>query len=90
VGGVRFGARRGNPCLRTNRDGERFVTQASSIQDSTVVVPINKTPGAIGNLSPLIARDIHLWLEGVASPRSGQRAGDHTGAVSRTATFVNC
>jgi hypothetical protein len=58
------------------------VTQASSIQGSTVVVPINKVAGAIGDLSPPIVRDIYLWLGGVASPRSGQRAGDYTGVVT--------
>lgn len=58
------------------------VTQASSIQGSTVVVPINKVAGAIGDLTPAIARDIYLWLGGTASPRPGQRAGDYTGTVT--------
>ena len=58
------------------------VTQASSIQGSTVVVPINKIAGAIGDFNPAIARDIYLWLGGVASPQSGQRAGDYTGVVT--------
>lgn len=58
------------------------VTQASSIQGSTVVVPINKVAGAIGDLTPAISRDIYLWLGGTASPRPGQRAGDYTGTVT--------
>jgi hypothetical protein len=58
------------------------VTQASSIQGSTVVVPINGVAGAIGDLKPAIARDIYLWLGGTASPRAGQRAGDYTGVVT--------
>ena len=58
------------------------VTQASSIQGSTVVVPINGVAGAIGDLKPAITRDIYLWLGGTASPRAGQRAGDYTGVVT--------
>jgi hypothetical protein len=58
------------------------VSQATSIQGSTVVVPINKTPGAIGETSPQIARDIYLWLGGTASPVAGQRAGDYSGVVT--------
>lgn len=58
------------------------VAQASSIQGSTVVVPINKVAGAIGDQTPSIARDIYLWLGGTASPRPGQRAGDYTGVVT--------
>ena len=58
------------------------VTQASSIQGSTVVVPINGVAGAIGDVKPAIARDIYLWLGGTASPRAGQRAGDYTGVVT--------
>lgn len=58
------------------------VAQASSIQGSTVVVPINKVAGAIGDQSPPLARDIYLWLGGTASPRAGQRAGDYTGVVT--------
>jgi hypothetical protein len=58
------------------------VAQASSIQGSTVVVPINKVAGAIGDLTPSISRDIYLWLGGAASPRPGQRAGDYTGTVT--------
>ena len=58
------------------------VTQASSIQGSTVVVPINNVAGAIGDQSPALARDIYLWLGGTATPRVGQRAGDYTGVVT--------
>jgi hypothetical protein len=58
------------------------ITQSPSIQGSTVVVPINKVAGAIGDLSPAIARDIYLWLGGTASPRVGQRAGDYSGVVT--------
>ena len=58
------------------------VSQATSIQGSTLVVPINKTAGAIGDLTPAIARDIYLWLGGTASPRPGQRAGDYSGVVT--------
>jgi hypothetical protein len=58
------------------------VTQATSIQGSTVVVPINKVAGAIGDQSPPLARDIYLWLGGTASPRTGQRAGDYSGVVT--------
>lgn len=58
------------------------VSQAPSIQGSTVVVPINKVAGAIGDFKPPIARDIYLWLGGTASPRPGQRAGDYTGVVT--------
>lgn len=58
------------------------VTQSPSIQGSTVVVPINKVAGAIGDLTPAIARDIYLWLGGTASPRAGQRAGDYSGVVT--------
>jgi hypothetical protein len=58
------------------------VTQSPSIQGSTVVVPINKVAGAIGDLTPPIARDIYLWLGGTASPRAGQRAGDYSGVVT--------
>ena len=58
------------------------VTQASSIQGSTVVVPINGVAGAIGDVKPALARDIYLWLGGTASPRAGQRAGDYTGVVT--------
>jgi hypothetical protein len=58
------------------------VAQASSIQGSTIVVPINKVPGAIGETSPQIARDIYLWLGGTASPVAGQRAGDYSGVVT--------
>ena len=58
------------------------VSQASSIQGSTVVVPINKTAGAIGDFNPSIARDIYLWLGGIASPQAGQRAGAYTGVVT--------
>jgi hypothetical protein len=58
------------------------VAQASSIQGSTIVVPINKTPGAIGETNPQIARDIYLWLGGTASPVAGQRAGDYSGVVT--------
>ena len=58
------------------------VTQASSIQGSTVVVPINNVAGAIGDQSPALARDIYLWLGGTATPRAGQRAGDYTGVVT--------
>lgn len=58
------------------------VVQASSVQGSTVVVPINRVAGAIGDLSPAISRDIYLWLGGTASPRPGQRAGDYTGTVT--------
>ena len=58
------------------------VVQASSIQGSTVVVPINKVAGAIGDQTPPLSRDIYLWLGGTASPRPGQRAGDYTGTVT--------
>jgi hypothetical protein len=58
------------------------ITQSPSIQGSTVVVPINKVAGAIGDLSPAISRDIYLWLGGTASPRVGQRAGDYSGVVT--------
>ncbi|NUS46660.1 MAG: hypothetical protein HOQ15_03600 [Gemmatimonadaceae bacterium] len=58
------------------------VTQSPSIQGSTVVVPINKVAGAIGDQSPALARDIYLWLGGTASPRVGQRAGDYSGVVT--------
>ena len=58
------------------------IAQSPSIQGSTVVVPINKVAGAIGDLTPPIARDIYLWLGGTASPRAGQRAGDYTGVVT--------
>ena len=58
------------------------VTQASSIQGSTVVVPINGVAGAIGDVKPALTRDIYLWLGGTASPRAGQRAGDYTGVVT--------
>jgi hypothetical protein len=58
------------------------VTQATSIQGSTVVVPINKVAGAIGDQSPPLQRDIYLWLGGTASPRAGQRAGDYSGVVT--------
>jgi hypothetical protein len=58
------------------------VAQSPSIQGSTVVVPINKVAGAIGDLTPPIARDIYLWLGGTASPRAGQRAGDYSGVVT--------
>jgi hypothetical protein len=58
------------------------VAQAATVQGSTVVVPINKTAGAIGDLNPAIARDIYLWLGGIASPQSGQRAGAYTGVVT--------
>lgn len=58
------------------------VTQASSIQGSTIVVPINKVAGAIGDQSPPLQRDIYLWLGGVASPVAGQRAGNYTGVVT--------
>ena len=58
------------------------VTQASSIQGSTIVVPINKVAGAIGETTPQIARDIYLWLGGTASPVAGQRAGDYSGVVT--------
>jgi hypothetical protein len=58
------------------------VAQASSIQGSTIVVPINKTPGAIGETNPQVARDIYLWLGGTASPVAGQRAGDYSGVVT--------
>jgi hypothetical protein len=58
------------------------VTQGSSIQGSTVVVPINKVAGAIGDQTPALARDIYLWLGGTASPRAGQRAGDYSGVVT--------
>jgi hypothetical protein len=58
------------------------VTQATSIQGSTIVVPINKVAGAIGDQSPALARDIYLWLGGTASPRAGQRAGDYSGVVT--------
>lgn len=58
------------------------VTQSASIQGSTVVVPINKVAGAIGDQSPPLARDIYLWLGGTATPRTGQRAGDYSGVVT--------
>ena len=58
------------------------ITQASSIQGSTVVVPINGVAGAIGDVKPALTRDIYLWLGGTASPRAGQRAGDYTGVVT--------
>jgi hypothetical protein len=58
------------------------VTQSPSIQGSTVVVPINKVAGAIGDQNPALARDLYLWLGGTASPRVGQRAGDYSGVVT--------
>jgi hypothetical protein len=58
------------------------VTQASSIQGSTVVVPINNVAGAIGDQTPALARDIYLWLGGTATPQVNQRAGDYTGVVT--------
>jgi hypothetical protein len=58
------------------------IAQSPSIQGSTVVVPINKVAGAIGDLSPAITRDLYLWLGGTASPRAGQRAGDYSGVVT--------
>lgn len=58
------------------------VTQSPSIQGSTVVVPINKVAGAIGDQTPALSRDLYLWLGGTASPRVGQRAGDYSGVVT--------
>ncbi len=58
------------------------VTQASATQGSTLVVPINKVAGAIGDQKPALARDIYLWLGGTASPRVNQRAGHYSGVVT--------
>ena len=84
-GGARLGVTySANACVfdRATNLSLGCVAQASSIQGSTVVVPINKVAGAIGETNPQIARDIYLWLGGTASPVAGQRAGDYSGVVT--------
>lgn len=58
------------------------VSQASSTQGSTLLVPINKVAGAIGDQKPAMNRDLYLWLGGTASPRPNQRAGHYAGVVT--------
>jgi hypothetical protein len=58
------------------------VTQGATVQGTTVVVPLNKVAGAIGDTSPPTARDLFLWIGGTAVPRPGQRAGDYSGVIT--------
>jgi len=65
------------------------VTQGSTTQGSTLVVPINKVPGSFGDTSPPMSRDMYLWIGGTASPRPGQRAGDYTGVITVFFFYTN-
>jgi hypothetical protein len=58
------------------------VNQGATSQGTSIAVPINKVPGAIGETKPQAARDLYLWLGGTASPRPGQHAGSYTGVVT--------
>jgi hypothetical protein len=71
-------------CVHRRSDNTSMgcVVQAVTVQGGTLVVPINKVAGAIGDNNPPIARDIYVWLGGTATARPGQRAGNYTGVVT--------